>query len=108
MAFDEKGQGISFERKIEICNRSYKLLKEENFSDSDIIFDPNILAIGTGSKDDRYNGLNFLKTIQWLKENLSYCGISGGLSNLSFAFRGNNSLRAAIILFLLKLQKKKE
>lgn len=107
MAFDEKGQGISFERKIEICNRSYKLLKEENFSDSDIIFDPNILAIGTGSKDDRYNGLNFLKTIQWLKENLSYCGTSGGLSNLSFAFRGNNSLRAAIHSLFIEAAKEK-
>ncbi|MDU1909859.1 methionine synthase [Fusobacterium sp.] len=107
MAFDEKGQGISFERKIEICNRSYKLLKEEKFSDLDITFDPNILTIGTGSEDDRYNGLNFLKTVQWIKNNLPYCSITGGLSNLSFAFRGNNSLRAAIHSLFIEIAKEK-
>ena len=82
-------------------------MKEEKFSDLDIAFDPNILAIGTGSEDDRYNGLNFLKTVQWIKENLPHCSITGGLSNLSFAFRGNNSLRAAIHSLFIEIAKEK-
>ena len=95
MAFDEQGQGVSFERKIEICNRSYKILKNLDFENWEIIFDPNILTIGTGSENDRYNGINYLKACKWIKENLE-CGVVGGLSNLSFAFRGNNPLRASI------------
>lgn len=107
MAFDENGQGVSYERKVEICNRSYKILREEGFSSSDIAFDPNILTIGTGSEDDRYNGLNFIKTVQWIKENLPQCSITGGLSNLSFAFRGNNSLRAAMHSLFIENAKEK-
>ncbi len=95
MAFDEQGQGVSFERKIEICNRSYKILKDLGFKNWEIIFDPNILTIGTGSENDKYNGINYLKACKWIKENLK-CGVVGGLSNLSFAFRGNNPLRASI------------
>lgn len=102
MAFDENGQGVSFERKIDICKRSYDILKRVGFHDSDIIFDPNILTIGTGSEDDRYNGLNYLKAVEWISENLKGTGIIGGLSNLSFAFRGNNPLRASIHSLFLK------
>lgn len=107
MAFDENGQGVSYERKVEICNRSYKILAEEGVPSSDIAFDPNILTIGTGSEDDKYNGLNFIKTVQWIKENLPQCSITGGLSNLSFAFRGNNPLRAAIHSLFIENAKEK-
>lgn len=107
MAFDENGQGVSYERKVEICNRSYKILAEEGIPSSDIAFDPNILIIGTGSEDDRYNGLNFIKTVHWIKENLPQCSITGGLSNLSFAFRGNNPLRAAIHSLFIENAKEK-
>ncbi|MHD0316698.1 methionine synthase [Fusobacterium sp. THCT1E2] len=107
MAFDENGQGVSYERKVEICNRSYKILIEEGVPSSDIAFDPNILTIGTGSEDDRYNGLNFIKTVQWIKENLPQCSITGGLSNLSFAFRGNNPLRTAIHSLFIENAKEK-
>lgn len=106
MAFDEKGQGVSYERKIEICNRSYKLLKNLGFNDFDIVFDPNILTIGTGSEDDRYNGINYIKATEWITNNLKCGGIIGGLSNLSFAFRGNNSLRASIHSVFLNISKK--
>ena len=105
MAFDEKGQGVSYERKIEICNRSYKILKKLGFNNWDIVFDPNILTIGTGSEDDRYNGINYLKATEWIKNNLG-CGVVGGLSNLSFAFRGNNPLRASIHSVFLNRAKK--
>ena len=106
MAFDEAGQGVSFERKIEICKRSYKILKTLDFEDWDIIFDPNILSVGTGSEDDRYNGINFIKAASWIKNNLQGTGVVGGLSNLSFAFRGNNPLRASIhSVFLKEAQK---
>ena len=80
MAFDENGQGVSFERKIEICNRSYKILKELAFENWEIIFDPNILTIGTGSESDRYNGINFLKACAWIKENLKCGGLLEGLA----------------------------
>lgn len=96
MAFDEKGQGVSHERKIEICSRAYSILKEIGYSNSDIIFDLNILTIGTGMESDRYNGLNFLKACEWIRKNFKGVGIIGGLSNLSFAFRGNNDLRAGL------------
>ena len=95
MAFDENGQGVSAERKIEICQRAYNLLKSIGVKNSDIVFDPNILSIGTGQEADRYHAREFLKTIDYIHKNLKGCGIVGGLSNLSFAFRGNNILRAA-------------
>lgn len=82
-------------------------MAEEGVPSSDIAFDPNILTIGTGSEDDRYNGLNFIKTVQWIKENLPQCSITGGLSNLSFAFRGNNPLRAAIHSLFIENAKEK-
>ena len=107
MAFDEEGQGVSFERKREICQRSYNILKKLGFHDSDIIFDPNILTIGTGSENDRYNGVNYIKAVQWIRENLTGTGIVGGLSNLSFSFRGNNPLRASIHSLFLNIAKEK-
>ena len=95
MAFDEKGQGVSAERKIEICQRAYDLLKSIGVKNSDIVFDPNILSVGTGQEADRYHAREFIKTVDYIHENLKGCGVVGGLSNLSFAFRGNNVLRAA-------------
>ena len=95
MAFDENGQGVSAERKIEICQRAYNLLESIGVKNSDIVFDPNILSVGTGQEADRYHAREFLKTIDYIRKNLKGCGIVGGLSNLSFAFRGNNILRAA-------------
>ena len=97
MAFDEQGQADSYERKIEICSRAYRLLTERAaFNPEDIIFDPNILAIATGMKEhDRY-GLDFIRAVEWIKKNLPGAKVSGGVSNLSFSFRGNNYLREAI------------
>lgn len=97
MAFDEKGQADTFERKIEICERAYRLLVDEiNFPPQDIIFDPNVLAIATGIEEHNNYAVDFLKTIRWIKENLPYAKVSGGLSNLSFSFRGNNVVREAM------------
>ena len=107
MAFDEKGQGVSYERKIEICSRAYSILKEIGYSNSDTIFDLNILTIGTGMESDRYNGLNFLKACEWIRKNFKGVGIIGGLSNLSFAFRGNNDLRAGLHSIFLEEGKKR-
>lgn len=107
MAFDEKGQGVSYERKIEICSRAYSILKEIGYSNSDIIFDLNILTIGTGMESDRYNGLNFLKACEWIRKNFKGVGIIGGLSNLSFAFRGNNDLRTGLHSIFLEEGKKR-
>lgn len=97
MAFDEKGQATTFERRVEICRRAYTLLTEKaGFRGTDIIFDPNILTIATGMPEhDRY-ALDFLDAIVWIKENLPGAKVSGGVSNLSFAFRGNNPLREAM------------
>ena len=97
MAFDEKGQADSFARKIEICTRAYRLLTEKvNFPPQDIIFDPNVLAIATGIEEHNNYGVDFIETIKWIKANLPYAKISGGISNLSFSFRGNNVVREAI------------
>jgi 5-methyltetrahydrofolate--homocysteine methyltransferase len=97
MAFDEKGQASDFERKIAICERAYKLLVEKaGFAPEDIIFDPNILTIGTGILEHNNYAIDFIKSTRWIKENLPYAKISGGVSNLSFAFRGNSLLREAI------------
>jgi len=97
MAFDEKGQADSFERKTQICTRAYHLLVDKvGFPPQDIIFDPNVLAIATGIEEHSNYGVDFLKTIRWIKQNLPYAKISGGISNLSFSFRGNNVVREAI------------
>jgi 5-methyltetrahydrofolate--homocysteine methyltransferase len=96
MAFDEIGQADTFERKIEIVKRSYELLETIGFAPEDIIFDVNILAIGTGiSEHDNY-GLDFLNAVKWIKDNYPLVKTSGGLSNLSFSFRGLNVIREAI------------
>ncbi|MCQ2252821.1 MAG: homocysteine S-methyltransferase family protein, partial [Bacteroidales bacterium] len=97
MAFDEKGQADTYERRIEICSRAYKLLTEKvNFNPEDIIFDPNVLAIATGISDHDNYAVDFIKTVKWIKANLPYAKISGGISNLSFSFRGNNPVREAM------------
>lgn len=97
MAFDETGQADTFERRIEICERAYKLLVDKiNFAPEDIIFDPNILAIATGIEEHNNYGVDFIKATKWIKENLPHAKVSGGVSNLSFSFRGNNPVREAI------------
>jgi 5-methyltetrahydrofolate--homocysteine methyltransferase len=97
MAFDEKGQATSFERKIEICQRAYNLLTEKlKFPAEDIIFDPNILTIGTGIEEHADYAVNFIEATRWIKTNLPYAKVSGGVSNLSFAFRGQNIIREAM------------
>lgn len=97
MAFDEKGQADTFERKIGICTRAYTLLTEvAGFSSNDIIFDPNIFAIGTGLDEHRRYAIDFIESVKALKTKFPHCLISGGVSNVSFAFRGNNVVREAI------------
>ena len=97
MAFDEKGQASTYERRIEICQRAYNLLTQQvDFPPEDIIFDPNILAIGTGMEEHNNYAVDYIKTTRWIKENLPYVKVSGGVSNLSFSFRGNNAVREAI------------
>ena len=97
MAFDEIGQADSYERKIEICSRAYKILTEEiNFPPEDIIFDPNIFAIATGIKEHNNYAVDFINATKWIKQNLPYAKVSGGVSNLSFSFRGNDTVREAM------------
>ena len=97
MAFDEEGQATSFERRIQICQRAYRLLVEEAcFPPEDIIFDPNILAIATGMSEHDAYAADFIRATAWIKENLPGAHVSGGVSNLSFSFRGNNYLREAM------------
>lgn len=97
MAFDEQGQADSYERKIEICKRSYQILTEEvGLPATDIIFDPNIFAIGTGIEEHSNYAVDFIRAVQWIHANLAGARTSGGLSNVSFAFRGNNPVREAI------------
>jgi 5-methyltetrahydrofolate--homocysteine methyltransferase len=97
MAFDEKGQADSFERKKEICSRAYNILTEKvGFPAQDIIFDPNILAVATGIEEHNNYGVDFINICTWIKENLPLAKISGGVSNLSFSFRGNDPVREAI------------
>ena len=97
MAFDEQGQADNFQRKIEICARAYDLLtKQAGFPASDIIFDPNILTVATGLEEHRNYAVDFLKATQWIKKNLPGARVSGGVSNISFSFRGNNTVREAM------------
>ena len=97
MAFDEEGQAATFERKIEVCERAYKLLTEKvGFEPQEIIFDPNILAIATGIEEHASYGLDFIRACEWISKNLPGTHISGGVSNLSFSFRGNNYVREAL------------
>ncbi len=97
MAFDEKGQADTFERRIEICSRAYRLLVEKaGFNPRDIIFDPNVLAVATGMREHDSYALDFIRATEWIHENLPGAKVSGGLSNLSFSFRGNNYIREAM------------
>ncbi|HNO71735.1 MAG TPA: methionine synthase, partial [Bacteroidia bacterium] len=97
MAFDEKGQADSYERRIEICERAYKILTEQvGFLPQDIIFDPNIFPVATGMEEHRKNAVDYFKATKWIKTNLPLAKISGGVSNVSFSFRGNDLVREAI------------
>lgn len=97
MAFDEKGQADTFERKIEVCARAYKILTEQvDFNPHDIIFDPNVLAVATGIEEHDNYAVDFIKATGWIKKNLPGAHVSGGVSNLSFSFRGNNYIREAM------------
>ena len=96
MAFDEEGQATTFKRKTEICARSYKLLTEAGIEPKDIIFDCNVLSVGTGIAEHARYGIDFIDAVRWIKANLPGCYTSGGISNLSFAFRGNNPVREAM------------
>ena len=97
MAFDEVGQADSYERRIEICERSYKILTEVvGFPPQDIIFDPNIFPVATGIEEHRRNALDFFEATGWIRKNLPGAHVSGGVSNVSFSFRGNNTVREAM------------
>lgn len=102
MAFDEKGQADTFERKIEVCQRAYKLLIEKcGFNPEDIIFDVNVMTIATGMPEHSKYAIDFIKAVEWIKKNLKGAKTSGGVSNLSFSFRGKNKIREYIhIVFL--------
>ena len=97
IAFDEEGQATTFDRKVEICRRAYSLLTEKaGYSPADIIFDVNVLPVGTGIPEHARYGADFIEAVRWIKRNLPGCKTSGGISNLSFAFRGNNTVREAM------------
>ena len=97
MAFDENGQADTYERRIEICKRSYDILVDEvGFLAQDIIFDPNIFPVATGMDEHKLNALDFFRATKWIRENLPYANISGGVSNVSFSFRGNDKVREAM------------
>lgn len=97
MAFDEKGQADSYEKRIAICQRCYDILVNKvNFPASDIIFDPNILTVATGIEEHNNYAVDFINATRWIKENLPYAKVSGGVSNISFSFRGNNIVREAM------------
>ena len=97
MAFDEKGQAVNYEDKIRICKRAYDILTiEVGFPAEDIIFDPNILTVATGIEEHNNYAVDFFKATKWIKENLPYAKVSGGVSNVSFSFRGNNVVREAM------------
>jgi 5-methyltetrahydrofolate--homocysteine methyltransferase len=97
MAFDERGQAATYEEKIRICERAYRILVDElDFPAEDIIFDPNILTVATGMEEHNNYAVDFIRAAQWIKENLPHAKVSGGVSNISFSFRGNNKVREAM------------
>ena len=97
MAFDEQGQAASYDDKIRICERAYKILVDEvGFPPEDIIFDPNILTVATGMEEHNNYAVDYINATRWIKANLPYAKVSGGVSNISFSFRGNNAVREAI------------
>jgi 5-methyltetrahydrofolate--homocysteine methyltransferase len=97
MAFDERGQADSFQRRTDVCKRSYDLLVQKvNFPPQDIIFDPNVLTVGTGIEEHNTYALDFIRATKWIKDNLPHAKVSGGISNISFSYRGNNVVREAM------------
>ncbi|MFO8233914.1 MAG: methionine synthase, partial [Bacteroidales bacterium] len=97
MAFDEKGQGDTFDRKIEICSRVYQIWTDElKLPPEDLIFDPNVLSVGTGIPEHNHFAKDFIRSVQWIKQNLPYSKVNAGITNVSFAFRGNDYLREAM------------
>lgn len=97
MAFDEKGQADNYERRIEVCKRAYDILVDEvGFPPQDIIFDPNILTVATGIEEHNNYAVDFIEATRWIKKNLPHAKVSGGISNISFSFRGNNPVREAM------------
>ena len=97
MAFDERGQADSFERRVAVCQRAYDLLVQKvGFPPQDIIFDPNVLTVGTGMEEHANYAVDFIRATKWIKENLPHAKVSGGISNVSFSFRGNNTVREAM------------
>ena len=97
MAFDEQGQADTFARKIEFCERAYRVLVDDvGFAPEDIIFDPNIFAIATGIEEHNHYAVDFIEATRWIKQNLPGAKVSGGVSNVSFSFRGNDPVREAI------------
>jgi 5-methyltetrahydrofolate--homocysteine methyltransferase len=97
MAFDEKGQADNFERRVEVCERSYRILTRElGFPAQDIIFDPNVLTLATGMEEHNNYAVDFIRATHWIKQNLPQARVSGGISNISFSFRGNNAVREAM------------
>ena len=97
MAFDEQGQAATYEDKIRICERAYRILVDEvGFAPEDIIFDPNILTVATGMEEHNNYAVDFINATRWIKANLPHAKVSGGVSNISFSFRGNNKVREAM------------
>ena len=97
MAFDEVGQADTYQRRIEIAKRSYDILVEKaDFPPEDIIFDLNIFPVATGMDEHKNNAVDFIEGTRWVRENLPHCSVSGGVSNVSFSFRGNNVVREAM------------
>jgi 5-methyltetrahydrofolate--homocysteine methyltransferase len=97
MAFDEQGQAATYEAKIRICERAYRILVDEvGFPPEDIIFDPNILTVATGMEEHNNYAVDYINATRWIKANLPHSKVSGGVSNISFSFRGNNKVREAI------------
>lgn len=96
MLFDERGQADTYDRKVEVAARAYSLLTGEGFPAEDIIFDPNVLAVATGIEEHDNYGVDFIEAVRWIKQNLPHAKVSGGISNLSFSFRGNNKVREAM------------
>ena len=97
MAFDEQGQAATYDDKIRICERAYRILVDEvGFPPEDIIFDPNILTVATGMEEHNNYAVDFIEATRWIKQNLPHAKVSGGVSNVSFSFRGNNPVREAM------------
>ena len=97
MAFDEQGQAATYDDKIRICERAYRILVDEvGFPPEDIIFDPNILTVATGMEEHNNYAVDFINATRWIKANLPHAKVSGGVSNISFSFRGNNKVREAM------------